>query len=199
MYAPGLFVGRLVDRWGTFPVILTGWTVLGISIAVALSADSALWSFYVSQLLVGAGWSFGYIGSSRLLTLHHTQEERTTVQGVAELIRFIGSASASLLASIVPYDTLLWMSAVILVVVACFSTTIMHCSQASKQGQAKDDLERGQAKNDAEPEMMGRVGTMGGDDGLAIGGIDAIEALMSHVTTKQTVCADASSSEASSE
>jgi len=151
MYVPGFFVGKMIDFWGTFPVMVNGWILLGISILVALLGSDSLWSFYVSQFFVGCGWSLGFISASRLLTLHHSQEEKSTVQGANELVRFIGSAIASMLASYVPYNALLWMSVPVLIVVATSSMLLLH---RSSKRQALD-VENGTGLT-TNPVMLGK-------------------------------------------
>ena len=47
-----------------------------------------IWNFYVSLILIGVGWNFGFIGSTSLLTKNHSPSERGKVQGVNDFFVF---------------------------------------------------------------------------------------------------------------
>ena len=66
MFAPGFLTGALIQRFGVMAIITTGLLALAAAALVAM-AGLALWQFYLSLILTGVGWSFGFIGSTSLL------------------------------------------------------------------------------------------------------------------------------------
>ena len=63
--------------------------------SVALSGVE-LGHFYVTLILLGLGWNFGYIGATAMLTRAYRPEERETVQGLNDAVVFSGVFLASL-------------------------------------------------------------------------------------------------------
>ena len=45
-------------------------------------------NFYISLILIGIGWNFGFIGATSLLTKNHYPSERGKVQGVNDFFVF---------------------------------------------------------------------------------------------------------------
>lgn len=91
MYAFSLLSGRLIDRWGRRPVILTGAFVLLLACLTApLTGDTIPLS--VSLLLLGLGWNFCFVGGSTLLADHLRPVERGRTQGFNDLL--VGLAAA---------------------------------------------------------------------------------------------------------
>jgi MFS family permease len=100
MYAFSLLSGRLIDRWGRRPVILTGASVLLVACVTApLTADTAALS--VSLLLLGLGWNFCFVGGSTLLADQLRPEERGRTQGFNDLLVGLAAAIGSLGAGLV--------------------------------------------------------------------------------------------------
>ncbi|WP_247896302.1 hypothetical protein [Azospirillum argentinense] len=71
-------------------------------------------NFWVSLILLGVGWNFGFLGASALVLECHRPEEKTQVQSLNDLIVFgtmaLGSfASGGLLAAF-GWDSVLWVS-----------------------------------------------------------------------------------------
>lgn len=94
MFAPSFFTGMLISRFGSGAIITTGAVLLGLS-AVAALADTTLAHFYVSQILLGVGWNFGFVGATAMLTESIDPTERPAIQGVNDT----GVALASTIAS----------------------------------------------------------------------------------------------------
>ncbi len=104
MYAPSFFTGRLIARFGAPAVILAG--LAGIALA-AIAGMSGLdvAHFWVSLILLGVGWNFGFLGASALVLTCHTPEEGPRVQAFNDFVVFgamvLGSfASGGLLTSL---------------------------------------------------------------------------------------------------
>jgi MFS family permease len=95
MYAPSLFAGRLISRFG-IPTILFSGMALTLTCAVVAIASSSLFAFYVALLCLGVGWNFMFVGGTTLLAESHKPHERARVQGAAELIRYALTTLATL-------------------------------------------------------------------------------------------------------
>jgi len=102
MYAFSVLSGRLADRWGRGPVILTGAATLLLACLTApLSPD--VFPLAVSLFLLGLGWNFCFVGGSTLLADQLSPAERARTQGRNDLL--VGLASAtSVFGSGVVYD-----------------------------------------------------------------------------------------------
>jgi MFS family permease len=100
MYAFSVVSGRLADRWGRGPVILTGAvTLLLACLAAPLSPD--VLPLAVSLFLLGLGWNFCFVGGSTLLADQLSPAERARTQGVNDLLVGLASATSSLSSGLV--------------------------------------------------------------------------------------------------
>jgi MFS family permease len=95
MFGLSRVVGRLVDTVGRLPTILTGLGLLALGGAVVAVVPGAV-GFGIGLLLVGLGWSFGFIGSTVLLTDATAPDRRARVLGRADLT---GQLTAAALAT----------------------------------------------------------------------------------------------------
>lgn len=95
MYIPSFFTGSLIARFGCEKIIALGLLIIAASAGIALSGLQ-LEHFFVSQILLGLGWNFGFIGSTALLTKLQTPQERGSIQGLNDLVVFGGVSLASL-------------------------------------------------------------------------------------------------------
>jgi MFS family permease len=87
MFAPAFFTGALIARFGPERVVAVGLVLLAAAGAAGLSGVN-LANFYVALVLLGAGWNFGFIGATAMLTAAHTPEERGRVQGMNDFAVF---------------------------------------------------------------------------------------------------------------
>ncbi len=95
MYLPSFFTGRLIEKIGEKKVIVSGMLFLIFSVIIAL-IDNSLLNFYISLVLVGLGWNFGFIGSTSQLTKNHSFKEKGKIQGLNDFCIFGFVALASL-------------------------------------------------------------------------------------------------------
>ena len=95
MYAPSFFTGALITRFGAEKIVAIGLAILAIAGGIALSGVQ-LTHFYVTLILLGVGWNFGYIGATAMLTRAHSPAERGRVQGMNDAVVFGGVFLASL-------------------------------------------------------------------------------------------------------
>ncbi|MEJ7748374.1 MAG: MFS transporter [Candidatus Limnocylindrales bacterium] len=91
--------GRLADRYGSVPVIMTGLlTVAAASILAAFAPGDGGAVLFLALFLLGYGWNLGYVAGSALLTSGLRAAERTRVQGLTDALIW-GSAGAASLGS----------------------------------------------------------------------------------------------------
>jgi MFS family permease len=95
MYAFSVVSGRLSDRWGRAPVILTGGGTLLLACLVAPWSTEML-PLAVALFLLGLGWNFAYVGGSALLADQLSPAERAKTQGFNDLLLGLASATGSL-------------------------------------------------------------------------------------------------------
>jgi MFS family permease len=95
MYAPSLFSGWLLDKWGRGRMILIGsFTLLLACITAPLSPD--VLPLGIALFLLGAGWNFCFVGGSTLLSDQLSPVERSRTQGTSDMLVGLASAFISL-------------------------------------------------------------------------------------------------------
>lgn len=92
MFAFSILSGRLVDRWGRGPVILTGAATLVVA-CLAATLSTAVLPLAAALFLLGLGWNFCFVGGSTLLADQLSPAEQSRTQGFNDLL--IGFASAT--------------------------------------------------------------------------------------------------------
>jgi MFS family permease len=95
MYAPAFITGHVIARIGVERVVAIGLVLLSFAGIVALMGIEMM-NFYGALILLGVGWNFGFIGSTAMLSAHHSPQERGRVQGLNDLLVFAGVSVASL-------------------------------------------------------------------------------------------------------
>jgi MFS family permease len=120
MYAPGLFTGSLIRRYGTLKVILAGVVLVGGCVAVALSGTTVT-HFLVALALLGVGWNFMYTGGTTLLTESYAPAEKARAQGANDFAVFatmgVSSFSSGALVSVAGWDRMNMLALPVLAVV----------------------------------------------------------------------------------
>lgn len=102
MYAFSPLVGRLVDRWGGWRVVLAGAVIEGASIvAAATTHEGASWLLSAASFGLGLGWSFALIGASSALVGATPLGARAPVQGLADLVMGLTAAVGGALAGVI--------------------------------------------------------------------------------------------------
>ena len=113
MYLPSFFTGRLITRFGAGRVVTAGLLMIAMSVMTGLAGIDVA-HFWLSLILLGVGWNFGFVGASAMVLECHRPEEATRVQSFNDFIVFgtmaVGSfASGTLLVSY-GWDMVLWVS-----------------------------------------------------------------------------------------
>jgi MFS family permease len=100
MFAFSIVSGRLADRWGRLPVILSGAALLGVG-AFLVTLSPQVLPLAVGLFFLGLGWNFCYVGGSSLLSDQLAPAERSRTQGFNDLLIGLVSASGSLFSGLV--------------------------------------------------------------------------------------------------
>ncbi|MFC5386382.1 MFS transporter [Aquamicrobium segne] len=112
MYVPSFFTGRLIHRFGASTIVAVGFLLLIGCGLIALSGLE-LWQFWLSLILLGLGWNFGFIGATAIVSECYTAEENGKVQGFHDFVLFSTVAFGSLMSGVVynvgGWDMLAWL------------------------------------------------------------------------------------------
>jgi MFS family permease len=97
MYVSSPLSGWLSDRFGRLPMIGVGGMILLLACALAgLVPGSAVALVIAGLFLNGIGWNLAFVSASALLTEALSPDDRTSIQGLADLcmgvMGFVGSA-----------------------------------------------------------------------------------------------------------
>ena len=95
MFLPSFFTGHLIQRLGVLPVIAAG-AVIELGCAFVNLTGVDFWHFLVSNVLVGVGWNFTYVGGSTLLTRTYEPAERAKVQASHDFLVYATTATSAL-------------------------------------------------------------------------------------------------------
>lgn len=113
MYAPSFFTGRLIARFGAGRVVATGLLLTGVSIVVGLTGVEVA-HFWLTLILLGVGWNFGFVGASAMVLQCHRPEENTRVQSLNDFIVFgtmaLGSFASGGVLAAYDWSAVLWVS-----------------------------------------------------------------------------------------
>src|SRR6202008_3919762 len=87
MYVSSPLSGWLADRLGRVPVVVVGGAILPVGIAVAGLVPGENGPVVMTGLFLnGIGWNMAFVSGSALLTDALSPAERTSFQGLADLI-----------------------------------------------------------------------------------------------------------------
>lgn len=94
MFAPSFFTGSLITRFGANAIVVTGAVLLALSGLTALAGTELVY-FYVSLVLLGLGWNFGFVGATTLLNSELLDSDKSLFQGINDTGIALGAALAS--------------------------------------------------------------------------------------------------------
>lgn len=134
MYAPSFVTGRLIVHFGAPRVVAAGLALTAAAAAIGLTGVDVA-HFWLTLILLGVGWNFGFVGASALVLECHRPEERTRVQSLNDFIVFgtmaLGSLSSGGLLTAYGWGTVLWVSFIPLAV-AVVALTAMASSRPGR-------------------------------------------------------------------
>lgn len=87
MFVPSFFTGRLIQRFGTWKVMMVGVALNALCVAVNLTGTSVA-HFWSALVLLGIGWNFLFIGATQLLTTGYLPAEQAKVQAANDFTVF---------------------------------------------------------------------------------------------------------------
>ena len=97
MYGLSPVSGRLTDRFGQIPMILSGFAVLGVAAIGGAAAPHTAGSWLALPLfLLGFGWSLTFVAASALLTEGLSFADRARLQGATDAVVWTSAAVAGL-------------------------------------------------------------------------------------------------------
>ncbi|MEM8787434.1 MAG: MFS transporter [Pseudomonadota bacterium] len=94
MFAPSFVTGFLIQRFGASAIVYVGLALLAVAALIAASGLT-LPHFYVSLIVLGVGWNFGFIGATSMLADALAPQERAAVQGINDTSIALASATAA--------------------------------------------------------------------------------------------------------
>jgi predicted MFS family arabinose efflux permease len=113
MYAPSFFTGRLITRFGAPRVVAAGLALTAASATVGLMGVDVT-HFWLTLILLGLGWNFGFVGASAMVLECHSPEEKARVQSLNDFLVFgtmaFGSFLSGSLLTSYGWSTVLWLS-----------------------------------------------------------------------------------------
>ena len=137
MYVASPLSGVLSDRFGRGMMIAIGGLVLLVGMALAglvPSSDSGL--VMIGLFLNGVGWNFAFVAASALLTDALSANERTSIQGLADLVMGLlgafGSAAGGFILGTLGFGMLNVLGSII--IVAGLAVGIRHLPLAQRGG-----------------------------------------------------------------
>lgn len=115
MFGPGFFTGKLISRFGAMRVAAAGLLITASAVFAGLSG-TGIHHYWLSLILLGLGWNFGFIGASARIIDFHRPEEKTQVQSLNDFVVFgvmiVGSFSSGALLTLYGWNAVLWGSMV---------------------------------------------------------------------------------------
>ncbi len=97
MFALAPISGKLTDRFGSLPIIASGFVlILASALLSAVAPPHEQLLLLISLFLLGWGWNLGFVAGSSMLTGAVSTAERPRVQGVSDSLIWSTSAIASL-------------------------------------------------------------------------------------------------------
>jgi predicted MFS family arabinose efflux permease len=99
MFVPSFFSGRLVTRFGIWPMLSLGMALLVASAVTAITSQS-LFAFYAALFLLGVGWNFMIVCGTTLFAQSYHPNERPKTQAFGGLLNNLAGSAAALSAGV---------------------------------------------------------------------------------------------------
>lgn len=105
------FTGKLINRFGAMRIAAAGLLITACSVLAGLGGTD-IFHYWLSLILLGLGWNFGFTGASAKIIEYHRPEEKTQVQSLNDFVVFgvmiVGSFSSGALLSLYGWNAVLW-------------------------------------------------------------------------------------------
>lgn len=102
MFAPSLFTGHLIRRFGILNILFVG-AILGVISVIINLVGQSVGHFWLALLFLGVSWNFLFVGATTLLTETYSQAERAKTQALNDFIVFTCVAGSSLSAGVLQH------------------------------------------------------------------------------------------------
>jgi MFS family permease len=102
MFAPALFAGWLIQRFGVLRIMGIGVLMYLVCVLAAVEGQRVI-NFWLSGTLLGAGWCFLYVGGTTLLTEAYRPEEKAKAQGINDMTVFVVMGASSAISGAILY------------------------------------------------------------------------------------------------
>ncbi|HEV7372969.1 MFS transporter [Arenibaculum sp.] len=139
MYAPAFFTGRLIGRFGSPAVMMTGALLYVGCVALNLSGGTLMLSFWPALILLGIGWNFLFVGATTLLTETYRAAEKAKVQGMNDFLVFtavaVSALSSGTVHALAGWATVNLVLLALTGVVACVLLWLMGVRRTAAQAQ----------------------------------------------------------------
>ncbi|WP_106744373.1 MFS transporter [Yoonia maritima] len=133
MFAPGLITGKLIQKYGSTQIAISGLILLLVAAVIPLTGQTPF-QFHAALIALGVGWNFGFVGGTYMLQTALRPEDRPLVQGINDMILAICAAVASLASGVV-FAVLGWaMLATLAVVLVGFGIVAFVTDQYRATG-----------------------------------------------------------------
>lgn len=87
MFVPAFFTGRLIEKFGSRAMIVTGGFIFIACIAINVHGQS-IWHFTTALILLGVGWNFMFISATGLFSQSYANKNRSKAQAFNEFFVF---------------------------------------------------------------------------------------------------------------
>lgn len=104
MFAPSLFTGYLIQKFGVLKIMISGVFLMIICSLVSL-IDQHFINYWAGLVLLGVGWNFLFVGGTVYLTTCYRASEAFKSQAFNDFTVFGIQATASLIAGALIFST----------------------------------------------------------------------------------------------
>ena len=94
MYAPALFTGYLINRFGVLVIIAIG-AIAQLGCLLVAMSGIGFGHFMLANILVGIGWNFCFIGGTTLLTTVYRPSELAKTQAAHDFLQYVTTMIAA--------------------------------------------------------------------------------------------------------
>jgi MFS family permease len=113
MYGPSFVTGHLIARYGAPRIVFAGLGLTAAAAAAGLTGVEVA-HFWLTLILLGVGWNFGFVGASAMVLECHRPEERARVQSLNDFAVFgmmvLGSFASGGLLTTYGWGTVCWVT-----------------------------------------------------------------------------------------